>query len=269
MNVICQRMLMDPLSVLVGEIVSNSPLGKDEFRLRSVSFNLFTQTADVDIDCAGIAHIVVLPDGLQHGFTAEHFAAVVDEQLQQVELLGGQTNLLAVKRNGTVDDVDLEIADADDLFFFGQSRLTGTAQNGFDAGFDLQDVERLGNIVIGTIFKSENFVHVFAFGCQHDNRNVAGLANALTDLRTVHLGQHQIQQYKIDMVIEEQIKRLFAIIGGEGLVAILFQIIFETLDHQGFVINEQNPFAHAAQSFRDMQLIHYYFTTNISFNQVG
>ena len=80
--------------IFVSEIISDSPLGKDELRLGGVLFYLFAQAANVHVHRAQIAQIVVLPDGFQKLFAAENRAAIRGEQLQKVELLGREVDFL-------------------------------------------------------------------------------------------------------------------------------------------------------------------------------
>ena len=51
----------------------------------------------MDVYRAHIAHVIVFPDRFKQGFAAVHLAAVVDEQLKQVKLLGSQANRLTAR----------------------------------------------------------------------------------------------------------------------------------------------------------------------------
>ncbi len=75
------------------------------------------QTADMHVYRAHIAHVIVFPDRFQQRLAAVYLAAVGDEQLKQVKLLGRQAHGLAAERHGAVLAVDLQIVHADDALF--------------------------------------------------------------------------------------------------------------------------------------------------------
>ena len=54
--------------------------------------------------------------------------------------------------------------------------------SGPDAGLELQDVEGLGNIVVGAALEADDLVRVLAAGGKHDDRHVGELPDAHTGL---------------------------------------------------------------------------------------
>ena len=157
----------------------------------------------MDVHRAGIAGVVVLPDVFQHLLAGEGAAAVGDEQVQEVELLGGQLDLLAPQLHRALEEVALHIPHADDLLFFHGGGGTGAAQHRADAGTHLQDIEGLGHVVIRAVFQAEDLIHVLALGGEHDDRHVGLLADALAHAQAVQLGQHYVQQHQVKRLLLE------------------------------------------------------------------
>ena len=139
-----QRMLVSSgRLVLVGEIVTNLPLRQNEFGLVVVALDLLAQTADVHVHRAGVAGVVILPHRVQHLLAGEGTAAVGDEQLQQIELLGGQTDGLVAQGAGALEQIDLQVTHAHDLALLNGGHAVDAAQHRADAGPHLQDVKGL------------------------------------------------------------------------------------------------------------------------------
>jgi hypothetical protein len=67
-------------------------------------------------------------------------------------------------------------------------RAAGAPQDGLDAGLDLQNIERLGHIVVRAVFQPENLIDVLALGGEHDDGHVAVLADALATVMPSSLG---------------------------------------------------------------------------------
>ena len=58
---------------------------------------------------------------------------------------------------------------------------------------DIGDIKRLCNVVIRTILKAQDLVHVVALCRKHDNRHIRKLADLLAYLKTVKLRKHYIK----------------------------------------------------------------------------
>src|SRR5690606_22124724 len=79
-------------SPLGGDLVARAPDGLD----RAGVAQLAPQLAHVDVDRAGVAEEGEAPDPLEQLLAGEDQAPVLDQRDQQVELLGGQRDGLAV-----------------------------------------------------------------------------------------------------------------------------------------------------------------------------
>ena len=83
------------------------------------------QTADVDVDGARAAEVVVAPDLLQQLLPGEHAAGMLGQELEQLELLECEIESAALELGRVGGVVDDEPARRDDVpvsFVVGRSR---------------------------------------------------------------------------------------------------------------------------------------------------
>ena len=92
-----------------------------------------------------------------------------------------------------------------------------------DPGLQLQDIEGLGEIVVGPVFQSEDLVHVAALGRQHDHRHLGELPDGLADLKAVQLREHHVQKDHVVLLLPDLLQGLLAVIGAVNLHAVLLQ----------------------------------------------
>ena len=114
---------------------------------------------------------------------------------------------------GRVADEDLvgvlvhrELAGADDRVLVGLHRA---AQDGLDAGDDLVEAERLGDVVVAADGEAGDLVlGVVLRREEQDRRGVAGAAEALGDAEAVHVGQHDVEDDQVGLLFEDRGDRL-------------------------------------------------------------
>ena len=194
---------------------------------------------------AHVAHVIVFPHGLQQRLAAVNLAAVGNQELKQIKLLGRQPNGLAAEHHGAVLAVDLQIVHPDDALFLMHLGLRLAApEDGFDPRLNLQNVKRLGHVIVRAVFKPEDFIHILALGGQHDDRHIAALTDALADLDAVQPRQHHVQQNQIILTGKKLGQRFLAVHRGIGQIAVLLQTVFQSLENQGFVVHQQNLSGH-------------------------
>ena len=76
---------------------------------------------------------------------------------------------------------------------------------------------------ICAIFQSQNLIHVFSLGSEHDNRNTGKFSDLLTHFQTRHLWQHNIQKDHIIFLCSGFFQSFLSVIGAVYLHVILFQ----------------------------------------------
>ena len=79
------------------EAIADAADGLDGLADVLVAFELGAQVADVDVDGAGVAVVLVAPDALEQFVARKGAAGIRDEQLQELVLLGRQGDGLVVE----------------------------------------------------------------------------------------------------------------------------------------------------------------------------
>ena len=96
---------------------------------------------------------------------------------QQVELLGGEVDRLAVDRDLAPRDVDRDTVEGQLLAALRRRRLAPmAAQDRLDPGQQLGAAERLGDVVVGTDLEPDDAVDLVALGREDDHRRGDALA---------------------------------------------------------------------------------------------
>ena len=72
------------------------------------------------------------------------------------------------------------------------------AQDGAQAGLQLARLEGLGEIVVGAELEADDAVHRLAARGQHQDRHVAGAAQAAAEIEPVGIGQHEVEDDRVE-----------------------------------------------------------------------
>jgi hypothetical protein len=114
------------------EFVADAPDGEDVARLRGVALDLLAQAADVDGHGRGVAVEFVAPDVVEELRAGEDLMGMPREKPEQVELLGGERDVLAVEGDGAGGLVQRSVVERQALPGRpGRARSCRTAQDGF------------------------------------------------------------------------------------------------------------------------------------------
>ena len=170
------------------------------------------------------------------------------QQIQQLHLARGAGDALPGELDAVTLGLDFQrtVGQRGQLFILrGIRRGAGAAQNGLDAGDDLARAERLDDVIVRAHFEPQNAVDFLAAGGQHDDGELAVLANGLTDLHAGHAGHHLIQQHQIVMLLLNHVQRLPAVVGGVVQKILVIQIEGERLMNDGIIVANQNTYRFA------------------------
>lgn len=153
------------------------------------------QALDVHIDGPAFAFIREAPNGFHDLFPLEDDIRIDQEVAQEFKFLDRQVAGLAV--------------DGYDMFFLvqgnGAIRIevrfrtlpARTAQDGADAGNELDDAEGLADVVIGATIEAPDDIVFAGLGRQHDDGQclvLLSLAQFVKDIIAAFTGQHDIQE---------------------------------------------------------------------------
>src|SRR5215212_9510536 len=155
-----------PEDRLLAENISDTPRGVDEFGVPRVAFYLLAEVADVDVHRAFVAELV-----------ARHPAP---RQVDPEPVVGQLVGALAR----------------------GYRR---PAHDRPDAGHELPDGERLGDVVVRPELEPDDPVYLVVAGGQHDDGHVALRPNPPYDLRAVELGEHDVEHDQVRFISLESI----------------------------------------------------------------
>ena len=131
-----------------------------------------------------------------------------------------------------------ELAGADDRVFVVVHRAP---QDGLDAGDDLVEAERLGDIVVAADREAGDLVFGVVLGREEeDRRGVAGRAEALGDAEAVHVGQHHVEDDQVGFLFEHRRDGLGAVADRTDREAGEAQARGEEVSDVGLVIDDEN-----------------------------
>ena len=139
--------------------------------------------------------------------------AVAGELFDESPFGGGEVHLGAVALDALVCEVDLELAGGDVGFLV--AGWGGASQRGAHAGEELVHAERLGDVVVGSRVERVDLVGLFATDGEHDDRNLGPAAQAADDFDAVNVGQSDVEQHDVGLVVGGLAER-FGAGGGEG-----------------------------------------------------
>jgi hypothetical protein len=118
---------------------------------------------------------------------------VVQELPEEIELLGGETDLLLADVHLALAGIDLEIA-VFELFGLRAPALgSGPAENALHASDELARIEGLRHIVVGPDLEPDDLVDVLVTRRQHEDRHVRRLADAPAQLDAVAVRKVEVE----------------------------------------------------------------------------
>ena len=117
--------------------------------------------------------------------------------------------------------------------------VLGPAQDGLDAGHHLPGAEGLDDIVVRAQLQAHDLVHLLALGGEHDDGDLAGLADLPTDVDAGFAGHHDVQHAQGNGAVRPG-DGGDAVIEIHGLESFGFQIYFQRLMYDGIIVGDQN-----------------------------
>lgn len=160
---------------------------------------------DTGVDQSGVPVVAVLPDVFEELLTAEDLLGRGREMEQQLQLGGGEGDPLARLGDGETGPVDGQLpVELDGGPAAG--RLLDAPQHGPYPGLDDLGTGGLDDVVVGAGLQADDDVEVVTAGGQHDDRQLAALADPAADLHAVDAGQHEVEQQQIRPELRERVE---------------------------------------------------------------
>ena len=224
-----------------------------------------------------ISRILISPYQIQQILPAVDLVRVLNQKFQHVKLFCSQIHFSVTYKYPAALAVQTQISHCDGtgalcLFLI----FLGPAHDGLDAGLHLQYIERLGDIVICTVFQPQDLIHVFTLGSQHNDGNLGKFTDLLAHFKTCHLWKHNIQQDHVIAVLPGLLQRFLPVICTVHFHIILLQTETDSLYDQLLIINNQNSFTHliissslslpVIQDYISIRNIVFYFLVCLTFD---
>ena len=194
------------------------------------------------VNRARVARKVVAPDEVEQLAALEYAAGMPRQERKQVELLWPQLDALGAKPHLMPLDVHLELPGAHELWLVGLGPRA--SQQRLRACDQLLRMEWFGEVVVGADLEPDDLVgHLVARG-EHDDRDLALLADLLADGQPVRAGEHDVEDHQVGLDLAEAGDGLRAVPHALDLVALARQVEPRQLDDVLLVIDDEDLRVH-------------------------
>jgi len=118
--------------------------------------------------------------------------------------------------------------------------LARAAEDGVDTGNQLAHAERLGQIVVGADFETDDAIDFFAARSEHDHGDIGLAAQAPENFESIDVGQVDIQQDRGGPVTSTLFDALLAELRRAEVESFLREGPAQQLHHFAIVIDDQD-----------------------------
>ena len=219
------------------------------------------QPRDLHVDRA-VEHAVFAAARELHQLVArQRGARMLHQHFEHRVFAGRQGDLLAFAREAARGEVEFENAKAVDLGVAGgRARRAGwlaAPQHRVHARHQLARVERLGQVIVGAHFQSDDAVHLVALGRQHDDRRPGALRlvvpEAAADRKAVLAGQHQVEHEEVVALARQLLVHRRRVGHRAGFETLLGEVAHHQFAQALVVIDDEDSlfqFSHGGQGTR-------------------
>ena len=118
--------------------------------------------------------------------------------------------------------------------------MIGASERGANASKQFSDGERLGDVIVCAEVETVDLIRNLVLGGEHDDGHAGGLTHASTDLHTIHLGQHDIEQDEIKVFFENAFERKTTVALGDGVEALMSELELNEAGNARLIFDDQN-----------------------------
>src|SRR5512133_823475 len=234
------------LLVLGLEPVAHAWFGDEVARVRRVGFQLAPDLGDEHAQVVRLVPVLRPPHLMQELPLADQPAGVPNQELHQLPLGRGQPDLPPVPYDLLGGQVDAEVRglhDRDQLVGWGSP-----ADGGAQAGQQLVEPERLGDVVIGARIEGGDLVGFALADAQHDDRDPGPTPQALDHLEAVDAGEAQVEDDHVGLLVGGCFEGFLAGGGEVDLITAGAQVDGQGAADLGLVVDYQHA-THGAASW--------------------
>ncbi|TPW17509.1 MAG: prephenate dehydrogenase [bacterium] len=164
---------------------------------------------------------------------------MLDQELEQAEFPGRQVDGLAVLLHLVLPEIHRDLAEL--VRLGGIVSPVAAAQQGLDPGHELEEAERLGDVVVRAELQAQDLVDFLPARGEHDDRQLVAVgADLAADVEAAHLGQHDIQDHEIGCGIAGEPEPGGAILGHGDGVTLVLEAVLQRDGHRGIIFDDQD-----------------------------
>ena len=199
------------------EHVAGAVDGADEGAAVGVVFEFGAEAVDVDVEGVLFDLGERAPTGFDELFARGDEAGAAHEGFEELELLSGERDLLAVSDGYAAAAVEGDAGGGDGWLLDGGD----AAGDGADAGEeDLQD-EGFDEVIVGTEVEGVEDLGNVVDGCEDEDGGLAVAdADTLEDFEAVHAGEKDVEERGVVLVGEEYVGAFAPVVGESDAVSI-------------------------------------------------
>ena len=162
------------------------------------------------------------------------------QEAQELDLVERELLALRPALDRVGGQVDLRLADRRRPRARAR-RARGAAEDGADARDELADAERLGHVVVGAGVEAADLVDLLAARREHDDRHErVAAAQLLADLVAVHVGQHQVEQDRVGLLVLGEGHAVLALARGHDAEALELERVLEPEHDVRLVLDDED-----------------------------
>src|SRR5215831_15598326 len=208
--------------------------GGDVARAVRVVAQLPAEPRDVHVERLGRAPPLAVPDLPHDLFPRDHLPGVVHQHTQQVELLGGELELV-------VADPGAPGVRVHPHPLHGAGLRAAPAEQGTDPGQKLGQPERLGHVVVGARVEPDHRVHlVRPRGEDQDGDGLPFRAQTPAYFQAVQLGQSDVEHDQVEPAGHGRIQRARAVRRNVDVIAFAPQRACQRVGDGEVILGKQN-----------------------------
>ena len=233
-----------PASLALDHAVAHADLGDDVLGIGRLALDLAADVAHVHAQDLRVARRIRPPDALDHEIVRQHAARVAAQQRDDLVLVLRQVHGLAVHLHHAPRQVDLQPAGLERLPPRGARRalpVAPAAQRRPHPRQQLLRAEGLGHVVVRAAIQRHDLVLLVPARRHDHDRPLRPAAQAADQLLPVAVGQPQIQQDQVRVVLGGHAQRVVPICRLQHVVAAGGQHGLQIMADARIVLHDQNP----------------------------
>src|SRR6266487_1615008 len=212
----------------------NAAHGGDVAGAVRVVAQLAAEPGDVHVERLGRAPPLAVPDLAHDLFPGDHLPGVVHQHTQQVELLGGELELVFADPGAPGIRVHPHT-------LHGAGLRAAPAEQGADPGQQLGQPERLGHVVVGARVEPDHRVHlVRPRGEDEHGDGLPFRAQTPAYLQPVQLGQPDVEHDQVEPAGHGRIQRARAVSRNVDVIAFAPQRAGQWVGDGEVILGKQN-----------------------------